>query len=209
MECGGKLVKELLSNLTIDERLGVMLELEDASPDKFAQLVVDALDWVDRSRIFQLQQLTDKDLYKIIEQTLFDSERGYGNLTVQIDADALAHLVNVANGDARSLLNALQLAVETTPPDATGVIHIPLAVAEESIQQRAVLYDKKGDVHFDTISAFINSLRGSDPDAALYWLAKMVYAGEDPRFIFRRMLILASEDVGLADPQAPRAGSKR
>ncbi|MCC5610684.1 AAA family ATPase [Nostoc sp. CHAB 5834] len=157
---------------------------------------------VSRSRIFQLQQLTDKDLYKIIEQTLFDSERGYGKLTVQIDTDALAHLVNVANGDARSLLNALQLAVETTPPDTTGVIHIPLAVAEESIQQRAVLYDKEGDAHFDTISAFIKSLRGSDPDAALYWLAKMVYAGEDPRFIFRRMLILASEDVGLADPQA-------
>ncbi|WP_414516563.1 AAA family ATPase [Nostoc sp. PCC 9305] len=157
---------------------------------------------VSRSRIFQLQQLTDKDLYKIVEQTLADSERGYGKLTVQIDADALDHLVNVANGDARSLLNALQLAVETTPPDATGVIHIPLAVAEESIQQRAVLYDKEGDAHFDTISAFIKSLRGSDPDAALYWLAKMVYAGEDPRFIFRRMLILASEDVGLADPQA-------
>ncbi|MBN3890309.1 MAG: AAA family ATPase [Nostoc sp. JL31] len=157
---------------------------------------------VSRSRIFQLQQLTDKDLYKIVEQTLADSERGYGKLTVQIEADALDHLVNVANGDARSLLNALQLAVETTPPDATGVIHIPLAVAEESIQQRAVLYDKEGDAHFDTISAFIKSLRGSDPDAALYWLAKMVYAGEDPRFIFRRMLILASEDVGLADPQA-------
>ncbi|MBD2731794.1 AAA family ATPase [Nostoc sp. FACHB-892] len=157
---------------------------------------------VSRSRIFQLQQLADKDLYKIVEQTLFDSERGYGNLTVQIDTDALAHLVNVANGDARSLLNALQLAVETTPPDATGVIHIPLAVAEESIQQRAILYDKEGDAHFDTISAFIKSLRGSDPDAALYWLAKMVYAGEDPRFIFRRMLILASEDIGLADPQA-------
>ncbi|MBN3947417.1 MAG: AAA family ATPase, partial [Nostoc sp. NMS7] len=157
---------------------------------------------VSRSRIFQLQQLTDKDLYKIVEQTLADSERGYGKLTVQIDTDALAHLVNVTNGDARSLLNALQLAVETTPPDATGVIHIPLAVAEESIQQRAVLYDKEGDAHFDTISAFIKSLRGSDPDAALYWLAKMVYAGEDPRFIFRRMLILASEDVGLADPQA-------
>ena len=111
-------------------------------------------------------------------------------------------MVNVANGDARSLLNALELAVETTPADAQGIIHISLAVAEESIQQRAVLYDKEGDVHFDTISAFIKSLRGSDPDAALYWLAKMVYAGEDPRFIFRRMLILASEDVGLADPNA-------
>lgn len=157
---------------------------------------------VSRSRIFQLKQLNDDDLYRIVEQTLNDSERGYGKLKVQIESDALAHLVNVANGDARSLLNALELAVETTPPDAKEVIHVSLAVAEESIQQRAVLYDKEGDAHFDTISAFIKSLRGSDPDAALYWLAKMVYAGEDPRFIFRRMLILASEDVGLADPNA-------
>ncbi|WP_193200305.1 AAA family ATPase [Nostoc sp. MG11] len=157
---------------------------------------------VSRSRIFQLKQLKNEDLYRIAEQTLTDSERGYGKLTIQIETEALAHLVNVANGDARSLLNALELAIETTPVDTTGVIHIPLAVAEESIQQRAVLYDKEGDAHFDAISAFIKSLRGSDPDAALYWLAKMVYAGEDPRFIFRRMLILASEDVGLADPQA-------
>ncbi|MCG6138756.1 MAG: AAA family ATPase [Nostoc sp. LLA-1] len=157
---------------------------------------------VSRSRIFQLKQLNDQDLYKIVEQTLTDNERGYGQLKVQIDDKTLQHLVSVANGDARSLLNALELAVETTTPDETGKIHITLAVAEESIQQRAVLYDKEGDVHFDTISAFIKSLRGSDPDAALYWLAKMVYAGEDPRFIFRRMLILASEDVGLADPNA-------
>jgi putative ATPase len=157
---------------------------------------------VSRSRIFQLKQLNDQDLYKIVQQTLTDSERGYGKLSVKIEDKALEHLVNVANGDARSLLNALELAVETTPADAQGIIHISLAVAEESIQQRAVLYDKEGDVHFDTISAFIKSLRGSDPDAALYWLAKMVYAGEDPRFIFRRMLILASEDVGLADPNA-------
>jgi putative ATPase len=157
---------------------------------------------VSRSRIFQLKPLNDLDLYKVVNQTLTDEQRGYGRLKVQIDDEALKHLVNVANGDARSLLNALELAVETTPPDETGVIHINLAVAEESIQQRAVLYDKEGDVHFDTISAFIKSLRGSDPDAALYWLAKMVYAGEDPRFIFRRMLILASEDVGLADPNA-------
>ncbi|MBC7315310.1 MAG: AAA family ATPase, partial [Chloroflexi bacterium] len=114
----------------------------------------------------------------------------------------LDHLVNVANGDARTLLNALELAVETTPPNEEGVIVIDMAVAEESIQQRAVLYDREGDYHFDTISAFIKSLRGSDPDAALYWLAKMVYAGEDPRFIFRRMLISAAEDIGLADPQA-------
>ncbi|MBD2496703.1 AAA family ATPase [Nostoc sp. FACHB-280] len=157
---------------------------------------------VSRSRIFQLKQLNDQDLYKIVQQTLTDSERGYGKLLVEFEDKALEHLVNVANGDARSLLNALELAVETTPANAQGVIQISLAVAEESIQQRAVLYDKEGDVHFDTISAFIKSLRGSDPDAALYWLAKMVYAGEDPRFIFRRMLILASEDVGLADPNA-------
>ncbi|MBD2342479.1 AAA family ATPase [Calothrix sp. FACHB-156] len=157
---------------------------------------------VSRSRIFQLQPLQGEDLYRIVEQTLNDSQRGYGKLKVQIDDDALAHLVNVANGDARSLLNALELAVETTSANSNDVIHITLAVAEESIQQRAVLYDKEGDAHFDTISAFIKSLRGSDPDAALYWLAKMVYAGEDPRFIFRRMLILASEDVGLADPNA-------
>jgi len=157
---------------------------------------------VSRSRIFQLKQLNEQDLYKIVQQTLTDNERGYGKLSVKIEDKALEHLVNVANGDARSLLNALELAVETTPANAQGVIEISLAVAEESIQQRAVLYDKEGDVHFDTISAFIKSVRGSDPDAALYWLAKMVYAGEDPRFIFRRMLILASEDVGLADPNA-------
>jgi putative ATPase len=157
---------------------------------------------VSRSRIFQLKQLNNQDLYRIVEQTLTDKERGYGNLQVKIDPDALDHLVNVANGDARSLLNALELAVETTPPDPSGMIHITLSVAEESIQQRAVLYDKEGDAHFDTISAFIKSLRGSDSDAALYWLARMVYAGEEPRFILRRMLILASEDVGLADPNA-------
>ncbi|MBW4661035.1 MAG: AAA family ATPase [Drouetiella hepatica Uher 2000/2452] len=157
---------------------------------------------VSRSRIFQLKPLQEKDLERVIDQALHDGEHGYGKLKVQIEADACAHLVNVANGDARALLNALELAVETTSADADGVIQISMAIAEESIQQRAVLYDKEGDVHFDTISAFIKSLRGSDPDAALYWLARMVYAGEDPRFIFRRMLILAGEDVGLADPNA-------
>ncbi len=157
---------------------------------------------VSRSRIFQLKPLSKADLYRIAEMALNDPERGYGRLRVRVEPEALAHLVNVANGDARALLNALELAVETTPPGSDGVIHVDLAVAEESIQRRAVLYDKEGDVHFDTISAFIKSLRGSDPDAALYWLAKMVYAGEDPRFIFRRMLILAAEDIGLADPQA-------
>ncbi|RME81392.1 MAG: AAA family ATPase [Caldilineae bacterium] len=159
---------------------------------------------VSRSRIFQLKPLSEEDLRKIARQALSDPERGYGRLKVQIEEEALDHLVNVANGDARAVLNALELAVETTPPDVDGVIRIDLAVAEESIQRRAVLYDKEGDVHFDTISAFIKSLRGSDPDAALYWLAKMIYAGEDPRFIFRRMLIFAGEDVGLADPNAIR-----
>jgi putative ATPase len=155
-----------------------------------------------RSRVFQLKPLEAEDLERVAAQALTDRERGYGALQVELAPDALAHLVEVASGDARSLLNALELAVTTTPPDAHGVIAIGRAVAEESIQQRAVLYDKEGDAHFDTISAFIKSVRGSDPDAALYWLAKMVYAGEDPRFIFRRLLILASEDVGLADPQA-------
>ncbi|MBD2464633.1 AAA family ATPase [Oscillatoria sp. FACHB-1407] len=157
---------------------------------------------VSRSRLFQLKPLTDADLNDIIDQALKEKSRGYGHLNIQVDSDARAHLINVSNGDARALLNALELAVETTPADAMGLVHITLAVAEESIQQRAVLYDKEGDAHFDTISAFIKSIRGSDPDAALYWLARMVYAGEDPRFIFRRLLILASEDVGLADPQA-------
>jgi putative ATPase len=157
---------------------------------------------VSRSRIFQLKALEAKDLEGILQQVLSDRTRGYGSKMIQLDPEASEHLVNVANGDARSLLNALELAVETTPPDDQGIIRITLSVAEESIQQRAVLYDKEGDAHFDIISAFIKSLRGSDPDAALYWLARMVYAGEDPRYIFRRMVILAGEDVGMADPQA-------
>lgn len=157
---------------------------------------------VSRSRIFQLKPLTPADLYQIAQQALADETRGYGRLHVHIEPDALDHLVDVANGDARGVLNALELAVETTPPDGHGRVHITLEVAEESIQRRAVLYDKEGDVHYDTISAFIKSVRGSDPDAAMYWLAKMEYAGEDPRFLFRRMAILAGEDVGMADPNA-------
>ena len=159
---------------------------------------------VSRSRIFQLKPLTVDDLYGIARQALADPERGYGRLNVRVEDNALDHLVDVANGDARGVLNALELAVETTPPDADGVIRVTREVAEESIQRRAVLYDKEGDVHYDTISAFIKSLRGSDPDAALYWMARMVYAGEDPRFIFRRMIIFAGEDVGMADPNAVR-----
>ncbi|MBF0352616.1 MAG: AAA family ATPase [SAR324 cluster bacterium] len=156
---------------------------------------------VSRSRIFQLESLTAEDLRAILIQAIQDKERGFGQKSIQIEDNALNHLANISNGDARVALNALELAVVTTPP-VEGVIHIDLGVAEESIQQRAVLYDKDGDAHFDTISAFIKSMRGSDPDASLYWMAKMVYAGEDPRFIFRRMLIFASEDVGLADPKA-------
>ena len=163
---------------------------------------------VSRSRIFQLKKLEECDLEKIVKMALSDSERGYGRFKVEFEDGALAHLIDVASGDARSLLNALELAVETSvdsfPPADGTVIYISKETAEESIQKKAVLYDKEGDYHFDVISAFIKSIRGSDPDATLYWLARMVAAGEDPRFIFRRMLISASEDIGLADPDAIR-----
>lgn len=157
---------------------------------------------VSRSRLFRLQPLEPEHLHQLLERALRDPEVGYGDRAVVVTPEAADHLVDVAGGDARSLLNALELAVETTPANANQQIVIDLAIAEESIQQRAVLYDKQGDAHFDTISAFIKSLRGSDPDAALFWLARMVEAGENPRFIFRRMLIAAGEDIGLADPQA-------
>jgi putative ATPase len=166
---------------------------------------------VSRSRVFLLRTLTKPDLEKIAEFTLKDRERGYGAWDLRFEEGALAHLVDTADGDARSLLNALELAVETSvpswPPAEGSVIEVGLAAAEESIQRRVVLYDKDGDYHYDAISAFIKSLRGSDPDAALYWLSRMVYAGEDPNFIFRRMLISAAEDVGLADPEAIRVVS--
>ena len=157
---------------------------------------------VSRSRLFRLLPLEPEDLQRLLQRALADDERGYGDRAIAISRDAANHLVDVAGGDARSLLNALELAVESSEPDGDGVIQINLAIAEESIQQRAVLYDKHGDAHYDTISAFIKSLRGSDADAALFWLARMVEAGENPRFIFRRMLIAAGEDIGLADPQA-------
>jgi len=177
---------------------------------------------VSRSRIFQLKPLEYEGLLETARRTLSDKERGYGNWDVKFEDGALEHLVEVAGGDARSLLNAMELAIETSswslpegetqkqntegvllwPPPIGANILISLEAAEESIQKRALLYDRDGDYHFDTISAFIKSVRGSDPDAALYWLAKMVRAGEDPKFIFRRMIILASEDVGLADPTA-------
>ena len=168
---------------------------------------------VSRSRVFQLKALTKEDLMKAAKMALSDTERGYGHWNVQFEAGALEHLVDTANGDARSLLNALELAVETTPekwePDAYSpipawgtTIYITKEAAEESIQKKVVLYDRDGDYHYDIISAFIKSLRGRDPDAAMYWLARMIRAGEDPHFIFRRMLISACEDTGLADPYA-------
>jgi len=156
-----------------------------------------------RSRVFQFRPLEDADVARILRHALADRERGLGNLGAEVSEEAIAHLVRVAGGDARTALNALELAVVTTPPDpADGVVRVGLAEAEQSIQHRALRYDRDGDEHYDTISAFIKSVRGSDPDAALYWLAKMVAAGEDPRFILRRLVILAGEDVGLADPMA-------
>jgi putative ATPase len=155
---------------------------------------------VSRSRIFELNALTEEDIREILLNALEDPELGYGKLDVTLTPEAMAHLMRMAGGDARNALNALELAVETTPPEEDGVIRIGLDVAQESIQKRAVMYDKNDDAHYDTISAFIKSIRGSDPDAALYWLAKMLYAGEDPRFILRRLIILAGEDIGMADP---------
>jgi len=155
---------------------------------------------ISRSRVFQLRNLNQTETGILLDRALADKERGYGNKKIILDSEARNHLIEVASGDARNALNALELAVESTAPNADGAIHITLDVAQESIQRRAVLYDKDGDAHYDTISAFIKSVRGSDPDAALYWLAKMLYAGEDPKFILRRLIILAGEDIGLADP---------
>ena len=155
-----------------------------------------------RSRAFGFKSLNDQDIRKLLEQAVLDEERGLGRYRVNLEKKAAEHIINVANGDARSALNAIELAVVTTLPNELGVREITLAVAEESIQKRSVRYDKTGDQHYDVISAFIKSLRGSDPDAALHWLARMIYAGEDPRFIARRLIVHAAEDVGLADPQA-------
>jgi putative ATPase len=181
---------------------------------------------VSRSQVFQLESLKVEQLEVLIDRALANKERGLGHYKVQMDADARTHLAKLADGDARKCLNALEVGVLTTPPtggttavsshsskstksDATarippdeGVIHFTLAVAEDSIQQKAIVYDKKGDAHYDTISAFIKSMRASDENGAIYWLAKMLHAGEDFRFIARRIVIFASEDVGLADPEA-------
>ena len=157
---------------------------------------------VSRSQIFELRPLSDAEILELLRRALADSERGLGFLRVAADETALRHLAKLSDGDARKALNALELAALTTPPDPAGVIRIDLTVAEQSIQKKAVVYDNEEDAHYDTISAFIKSMRGSDPDAALYWLAKMIHAGEDPRFIARRIVIQAAEDVGLADPMA-------
>ena len=155
-----------------------------------------------RSHIFQLNSLTPEEIKLIIQSALRDKERGLGKIKIEMEKNALEHLAKLSDGDARRGLNALEIGALTTPPGSDGVIHFTLKIAEESIQKKAVVYDKDEDAHYDTVSAFIKSMRGSDPDAALYWLAKMIYAGEDPRFIARRIVISAAEDVGNADPQA-------
>jgi len=157
---------------------------------------------VSRSQVFQLEPIEPADLETVLRRALSDVERGMGKHPVDADPEALSHLAVTADGDARKCLNSLEIAVLTTPPGPDGRIKLTREVAEESIQRKAVVYDADGDQHYDTISAFIKSMRGSDPDAALYWLAKMLYAGEDIRFIARRIVICASEDVGMADSQA-------
>ena len=157
---------------------------------------------VSRARIFRLEPLSDEQVRRLLERALADPERGLGRYRVEVEEAALEHLVRVAGGDARTALNALELAVLTTPPGEDGVRRITLAVAEESIQRRALAYDPTGDEHYDHMSALIKSIRGSDPDASVYWLARMLYAGEDPRAIARRLLVHAAEDIGLADPRA-------
>ncbi len=156
---------------------------------------------VSRSQIFELRPLGEEELLGLLNRALGDGERGLGYLKIRADEEALRHLSRISDGDARKALNALEIAALTTNPEQTGEIHLTLEVAEQSIQKKAVVYDDE-DAHYDTISAFIKSMRGSDPDAALYWLAKMIHAGEDPRFIARRLVIHAAEDVGLADPMA-------
>ena len=157
---------------------------------------------VSRSQIFELKPLEPGDIKTLLQRALIDKEHGLGKMKLKVDKDALDFLSVACDGDARKGLNSLEIAALTTPPEKNGAVHVTRSVAEESIQKKAVVYDADEDGHYDTISAFIKSMRGSDPDAALYWLAKMIVAGEDPRFIARRITILAAEDIGLADPQA-------
>jgi len=155
-----------------------------------------------RSQVFELKPLTEEDILKVLHNALQDKERGLGNFNIIADDDSLKHIAKMSDGDVRKALSALEIAAMTTPHDNSGQIKITIEIAEESIQKKVIVYDKKGDQHYDTISAFIKSMRGSDPDAAIYYLAKMIYAGEDPRFIARRIVICASEDVGNADSMA-------
>ena len=159
---------------------------------------------VSRSQIFQLEPVPVDDVITVLERALADVQRGLGEYEIIAEPEALRHLAEKSDGDVRKALSALELSALTTPSSEDGVLRLTLAVAEESIQRKAVVYDTDGDAHHDTISAFIKSIRGSDPDAALYWLAKMLHAGEDPRFISRRLVISASEDIGLADSNALR-----
>ena len=154
-----------------------------------------------RCRVFTLKALTDEEVATIVQRALADEEWGIGSLHVDVAEDAIHHLVAMTNGDARVALNALELAASATAPDPSGVRHVTLDTIEDALQQRSMLYDKAGDQHYDTISAFIKSVRGSDPDAAIYWLVRMIEAGGDPMFIARRLVILAAEDIGMADPQ--------
>ncbi len=155
-----------------------------------------------RSLVFELEPINKEDMLALLKRALGDAERGLGFLNVKAEAGALEFLAEICDGDARRALNALEVAVLSTPKDAKGRVVLTLAAAEQSVQRKQINYDANGDAHYDTISAFIKSMRGSDPDAALYWMAKMLHAGEDPRFIARRICICASEDVGNADPQA-------
>ncbi|MFA5523551.1 MAG: replication-associated recombination protein A [Tissierellales bacterium] len=157
---------------------------------------------ISRSMVFKLEPLNYEHIRLILIKAINDIDKGLGEFNIEISDDALEHLIRVSNGDARIALNGLELGVLTTPPDLNGTVKITLNIIEECIQKRAIRYEKNGDEHYDIISAFIKSMRGSDPDATLYWLAKMIYAGEDPKFIARRIIICASEDVGNADPQA-------
>ncbi|MBU1087226.1 MAG: replication-associated recombination protein A [Candidatus Omnitrophica bacterium] len=157
---------------------------------------------VSRSHIFEFKPHNHEDLFLILKRAIADKQTGFGNMPLIVEDQALKHLCLYSDGDARRALNALEVGVLTTPQSADQKIHFTVEVAQESIQKKIVRYDRNGDDHYDTISAFIKSMRGTDPDAALYWLAKMIYAGEDPRFIARRILICASEDVGNADPRA-------
>lgn len=158
---------------------------------------------ISRARILVFQPLSDEHVRELVLRALADNERGLGGIPAELEDDALAHIADIAQGDARSALNAIEAAVTTAPPDTTtGGRTITVEIAEEAVQKRVLKYDKDGDNHYDTISAYIKSMRGSDPDAAVYWLARMLSAGEDPKFIARRLVIQAAEDVGNADPMA-------